>query len=51
MPDILAKIEEGVSHEEIVRALNEEGGLNLNFNTFRSYLYRYRAKIKQSSPS
>lgn len=47
MPDILRRIDDGVSHEQIVEALNRSGQLDLNLGTFRKYLYRYRKKLRQ----
>ncbi len=41
MPDIDAQVRAGIRHEEIIEAL-KAGGVDLNLNTFRSYLYRYR---------
>jgi len=48
MPEIDRRVREGVMHEEIVKALNEHG-FDLNLNTFRSYLYRYRRKLKDAA--
>ncbi len=45
MPQIDRRVREGVRHEEIVQTLNANG-LTLNLNTFRSYLYRYRKKMR-----
>jgi hypothetical protein len=50
MPEIDRRVREGVMHEEIVQALNEHG-FDLNLNTFRSYLYRYRRKLKEAAES
>jgi hypothetical protein len=47
MPDIDRRVREGVDHETIVAGLTE-AGLPININTFRSNLYRYRAKAKNS---
>lgn len=41
MPEIDDRIKAGVQHQEIIDVLNEQG-FNVNLNTFRSYLYRYR---------
>lgn len=51
MPDILRRIDEGVSHEQIVEALNRGGQFDLNLGTFRKYLYRYRKKLRQQPKS
>lgn len=45
MPEIDRRVREGVQHEEIIETLNANG-FNLNLNTFRSYLYRYRKKLR-----
>lgn len=47
MPEIDGRVREGVQHQEIIEALNENG-FDLNLNTFRSYLYRYRKKVRES---
>ena len=41
MPAIDQKVREGVGHEDLIQALNEQG-FSLNLNTFRSNLYRWR---------
>lgn len=46
MPEIDRRVREGVQHQEIIDALNEQG-FDINLNTFRSYLYRYRKKVSQ----
>lgn len=43
MPDIEAKMAEGVRQEEILEAL-ARAGIELDIQTFRNYLYRYRKK-------
>lgn len=45
MPEIDKRVREGVQHEEIIDTLNANG-FDLNLNTFRSYLYRYRKKVR-----
>lgn len=44
-PTIEAKLEEGVSHREILRLLNENG-FELTERTYKSYLYRYRKRLR-----
>lgn len=44
MPDIDAKIKQGVTHDEILTVLNEQG-FNLKLATFRSNLQRYRKSV------
>lgn len=46
MPQIELKLSEGAKHEEILNVLNENG-FNLTLGSFRTYLYRYRNKIKK----
>lgn len=46
MPDIEAKMAEGVRQEEILEALAGVG-IELDIQTFRNYLYRYRQKLKK----
>lgn len=41
MPQIRAKLEEGVQHSDIIRLLNQQG-LELTERTYQSYLYRFR---------
>ena len=43
LPIIEAKLKEGVRHQEIIRALREQG-LDLSRNTYFSYLRRFRGK-------
>jgi len=43
LPTIEAKIEAGVRHADIIRALGEQG-LSLPENTYFTYLRRYRSK-------
>lgn len=43
--DTLKALIEGIQHEEIIGTLNANG-FDLNLNTFRSYLYRYRRKLR-----
>lgn len=45
MPEIDKRVREGVQHEEIIETLNASG-FDLNLNTFRSNLYRYRRKLR-----
>lgn len=45
MPEIDRRVREGVQHEEIVETLNTHG-FDVNLNTFRSYLYRYRKQLR-----
>jgi hypothetical protein len=49
MPLINRKINEGVSHADIVNALSEVG-LTVSLETFRTNLYRYRREIKGEKP-
>ncbi len=49
MPDIDAQVRAGIRHEEIIEAL-KAGGVDLNLNTFRSYLYRYRRNKQSVAP-
>lgn len=44
-PTILAKLEEGVAASELLNVLNQ-GGLELDLGTFRTYLSRYRKQQK-----
>ena len=44
LPVINLKLKAGVSHEEIVEALQSQG-FSIKLNTFRTYLYRHRKKI------
>jgi hypothetical protein len=44
-PTIEAKLEEGVSHREILCLLNENG-FELTERTYKSYLYRYRKRLR-----
>lgn len=46
MPDIEAKMAEGVRQEEILEALAKVG-IELDIQTFRNYLYRYRKKQRK----
>lgn len=41
MPAIDERVRQGVTHEDLIEALNAEG-FSLNRNTFRSNLYRWR---------
>lgn len=50
MPEIDRRIREGVQHDEILAALNQNG-FDLNLNTFRSNLYRYRKKMRSEPKS
>lgn len=45
LPDILRRVEAGVSHESILAALKAQG-IDVPLNTFKSILYRYRQKIR-----
>lgn len=45
MPEIDRQVRAGVQHDDIIETLNANG-LDVNLNTFRSYLYRYRKKIR-----
>src|SRR5437870_1888736 len=55
MPQIRAKLEEGVQHSDIIRLLNRQG-LELTERTYQSYLYRFRKeqrvgrKLRSSAP-
>lgn len=46
MPDIDRRVREGVQHDDIIAVLNANG-FNLNLNTFRSCLYRYRKAMRE----
>lgn len=46
MPDIDRRVQEGIQHDDIIAALNANG-FNLNLNTFRSCLYRYRKALRE----
>jgi len=52
MPAIDQRIRDGVSYKDIVDALNLHGGLAtpVKFQTFRSYLFRYRKKAARVQP-
>jgi hypothetical protein len=50
LPEIDLKIREGVSHEDIVATLYS-AGIDININTFRSALYRYRKETRESDPN
>ncbi|EBC1886511.1 hypothetical protein BU332_22870 [Salmonella enterica] len=50
MPEIDRQVRAGVQHEHIIQTLNANG-FNLNLNTFRSYLYRYRRKLRSAGSS
>ncbi|EJW5843903.1 hypothetical protein OCK05_004367 [Salmonella enterica subsp. enterica serovar Kentucky] len=45
MPEIDRQVRAGVQHDDIVETLNANG-FDVNLNTFRSYLYRYRKKTR-----
>ncbi|ECT3230458.1 hypothetical protein D1336_21485 [Salmonella enterica subsp. enterica serovar Heidelberg] len=45
MPEIDRQVRAGVQHDDIVETLNANG-FDVNLNTFRSYLYRYRKKAR-----
>lgn len=47
MPEIDRKVQDGVRHEEILAALHA-AGIDVNLETFRKNLYRYRAKLRAS---
>ncbi len=51
MPVIDQRIKDGVSHQEIIDALNRHGGFatQVKLQTFRSYLFRYRKKTSATS--
>ena len=46
-PVIEAKLAEGITHDEILRLLNESG-FDLTERTYKSYLYRYRKRHRSS---
>jgi signal transduction histidine kinase len=48
MPDIELKLAQGVRHEEIVQALQDEG-VPVTLESFRKILYRYRAKVRRQN--
>lgn len=47
IPSIDAKVRAGARHEEIIEALKQQG-FNLTLANFRSILYRYRKRIRES---
>ena len=49
-PAIEEKLAQGVSHAEILRALNNNG-LALSERTYQSYLYRYRKRRRVAGRS
>lgn len=53
LPVIEQLINEGYTQQSIVEKLQMDHELNLNLNTFKSYLYRYRSQDKdiQEKPS
>src|SRR6266513_3981865 len=50
MPQIRAKLEEGVQHSDIIRLLNRQG-LELTERTYQSYLYRFRKQQRADRKS
>jgi hypothetical protein len=50
MPQIRAKLEEGVQHSDIIRLLNQQG-LDLTERTYQSYLYRFRKEQRAGRSS
>lgn len=48
MPDIDQRIQEGISHKEILDTL-EANGITINLHTFRSILARYRKSCRNKS--
>lgn len=50
MPTIHQRLLEGISQEVIIRTLSNNG-LEINHNTFRTHLYRYRKKLNFSKSS
>lgn len=50
MPVIEDRLAAGVAQQDIVTALRE-GGIDLTLGTFKSYLHRHRAKLRQQSSS
>lgn len=48
MPFIDQRIRDGISHQEIIETLNENG-LSINLNTFRTSLYRYRKSLHKKA--
>lgn len=47
LPEILEKIQQGVSHEVIVESL-KGAGIEISLSAFRSILYRYRRKNQEA---
>lgn len=47
LPLILEKIEQGVTQKEIFKAI-KEAGLDINENSFRTFIKRYRNKINKA---
>ena len=50
MPDIEAKVREGVRHDEIVAALGR-AGIQVSLPTFRTTLYRWRRSCSEGTKS
>lgn len=48
MPTIIAQTEAGIKQPDIIAALNA-GGLDINLNTLRVYIHRYRKKTATKS--
>jgi hypothetical protein len=48
LPEIDLKVQEGVSHEDILATLYS-AGIDINIHTFRSALYRYRKETRESA--
>ena len=44
-PHIQLMLDQGYPYGDVILDLNQHHELNLTFNTFRSYLYRYRKEL------
>jgi len=44
-PHIQSMLDQGYPYGDVILDLNQHHELNLSFNTFRSYLYRYRKTL------
>lgn len=45
LPHIQSMLDQGYPYTDVILDLNQHHELNLTFNTFRSYLYRYRKEL------
>ena len=44
-PHIISMLEKGYPYTDVILDLKDNHQLDLSFNTFRSYLYRYRKEL------